>query len=73
MNSKELIDERKRQSIGSSIHQATPDRILYPPMPNSEASERYIKSGFLNTRLFNDNPLAALLRKSNIVSRSRNS
>jgi hypothetical protein len=51
MNSKEFSEVRSRQSTGSSNLQADPEVNLYPPNPNSDASDLYIFDGFLNTIL----------------------
>jgi hypothetical protein len=40
MNSNELRDDRNLKFIGNSNLQALPDMRLYPPIPNSDASER---------------------------------
>jgi hypothetical protein len=56
MNSSALSDVRKRQSTGSSIRQARPVTILYPPSPCSEASDRYKWVGFLNVSRFRETP-----------------
>jgi hypothetical protein len=56
INSSEFRDVRSRQLIGNSNLQAEPVAKLYPPTPNSEASERYICVGFLKTILFIDIP-----------------
>jgi hypothetical protein len=40
MNSREFSEVWSQQSIGSSNCQACPDVMLYPPIPNSDASDR---------------------------------
>jgi hypothetical protein len=63
LNSKEFNDVRCRQSTGSSKCHALPDTILYPPMPNSEASDLHIFVGFLWIILLMEIPSLAMSKK----------
>jgi lipid-A-disaccharide synthase-like uncharacterized protein len=58
-NSRELSVTRNLRWVGISNRHAKPELILYPPIPNSEASKRWKVVGFLNTTLFIDIPLTA--------------
>jgi hypothetical protein len=66
INSSEFNEVLSRQSIGISNRHASPEVMLYPPKPNSEASDRYIFVGFLYTILLMEIPSLAM-SKNDIV------
>jgi hypothetical protein len=56
INSKEFIDVRKRKFNGSSQRHAYPEIGLYPPIPNSHASDLNMCVGRRYVMLFKDTP-----------------
>jgi len=72
-NSNEFKEDLNRQSTGSSSRQVIPETILYPPIPNSDALDRYTMVGLRKTKLLRDTPRAAYCKKDKIVSKSASS
>ncbi len=56
INSKEFIDARKRKFNGSSQRHAYPEIGLYPPIPNSHASDLNMCVGRRYVMLLKDTP-----------------
>lgn len=68
-NSSEFKDVLSQQSTGNSKRQARQEIRLYLPNPNSEASDRNTRVGFLKVRLFKDKPSFAESR--NFINRCK--
>jgi hypothetical protein len=70
INSKEFNDVHRQHDKGSLNLQALPVMMLYPPIPNSDASDLSIIVGFLKTKLFMDIPFLASSMKARVRNKS---